>query len=173
MKPIHQSFYRAALAFVGVAVFSAGCGDDRSREKADTQVQRLADDLDAKTTETGVYVRAKEGEIKETDPWGTRIKVSYSQGGVAEMIEVRSAGPDREHHTSDDLVAQRMAANLKGIGEGIKKNVESTAANAAKGLVKGAVEGAKESIKDSLPRKKKKDQPVQNAESAETPEAKE
>jgi hypothetical protein len=163
MKRVHQSFWLVALAFVGVAFVSAGCADDRSREKAEAQIQRLADALDAKTTETGVYIRVKDGEIKDNDPWGTHIKVSYSQGGVAEMIEVRSAGPDREFHTNDDLATQRMAANLKGIGEGIKKNAEATAAGAAKGLVKGAVEGVKESIKDSLPRKKKGEQPDEGA----------
>jgi hypothetical protein len=160
------------LPFIGVAFFSAGCADDRSREKAEAQIQRLADGLDAKTTETGVYIRVKDGEVKERDPWGTPIKVSYSQGGVAEIIEVRSAGPDREFRTSDDLATQRMAANLKGIGEGIRKNAEATAAGAAKGLVKGAVEGVKESIKDSLPRKKKGEQPGAGAASGETPSAK-
>jgi hypothetical protein len=173
MKRVHRSFWLVALAFAGVAFVSAGCGDDHSREKAEAQIQRLADELDAKTTESGVYIRVKDGEIKETDPWGTPVKVSYSQGGVAEMIEVRSAGPDREFHTSDDLGAQRMAANLKGIGEGIKKNAEATAAGAAKGLVKGAVEGVKESIKDSLPRKKKEQPPGDDAGSGETPPAKE
>jgi hypothetical protein len=172
MKRDHQICGLTALAFVAVAFVAAGCGDDRSREKAEAQIQRLADNLDAKTTETGVYIRVKEGEIKENDPWGTPIKVSYSQGGVAEMIEVRSAGPDREFHSSDDLVAQRMAANLKGIGEGIKKNAEATAAGAAKGLVKGAVEGVKESIKDSLPRKKKGEPAGDVPESGEAPDAK-
>ena len=173
MKRVHQRFWLVALASVGVAISVAGCGDNRSREKAEAQIQRLADDLDAKTTETGVYFRVKEGEVKEHDPWGTLIKVSYSQGGVAEMIEVRSAGPDREFHTTDDLATQRMAANLKGIGEGIRKNAEATAAGAAKGLVKGTVEGVKESIKDSLPRKKKDKQPDEGAASAGTPPAKE
>jgi hypothetical protein len=173
MKCVQQSFWLVAPAFIGFAFVVAGCADDHSREKAEAQIQRLADDLDSKTTETGVYIRVKDGEIKETDPWGTPVKVSYSQGGVAEMIEVRSAGPDREFHTSDDLAAQRMAANLKGIGEGIKNNAEATAAGAAKGLVKGAVEGVKESIKDSLPRKKKEMQPREGAESGKTPPAKE
>ena len=136
-----------------------GCSDDaaeRARERAAAQVQRIADDLDGRTTETGVYVRVKDADIKETDPWGTRIKVGYSQGGVAEMVEVRSAGPDREFNTKDDVVADRMSANLKGVGEGIKKNAEETAGNAAKGVVKGAVQGLKESIAEAASRKKKK-----------------
>jgi hypothetical protein len=66
------------------------------------------------------------------------------------MVRVRSAGPDREFDTKDDVVAEGMSANLKGIGEGIKKNAEETAANAAKGIVRGTVAGVKESIKDAL-----------------------
>ena len=62
-------------------------------------------------------------------------------------MSVRSAGPDREFHTADDVVAQGVAANLKGIGEGIKKNAEETAAKAAKGAVKGTVEGVKELLR--------------------------
>jgi hypothetical protein len=146
---------RLALITATSMFITAGCGD-RARDRAAAQIQRIADDLDSKTTATGVYIRIKDDDLKETDPWGTRITASYSQGGIAEMIDVRSAGPDREFHTNDDLVTQRMSANLKGVGEGVKKNVEETAASAAKGFVKGTVQGVKESINDSLPRKKKK-----------------
>lgn len=142
---------------------AAGCDGAAARraliEKAQAQVRGIAADLDKKTTDTGVYVRAKEDEIKEPDPWGTRIKVSYSQGGVAEVVTVSSAGPDREFNTADDIVAVGVAVNLKGIGEGIKKNAEETAAKAAKGVVKGTVEGVKESIKGSS-RSKKRDAKV-------------
>ena len=78
------------------------------------------------------------------------------------MVHVRSAGPDCEFNTRDDIVAEKMAANLKGIGEGIKKNAEETAANAARGVIKGAVQGVKESIIDSLPGKKKKQKPEES-----------
>jgi hypothetical protein len=141
------------LALLSLATM-AGCETQQQRiDAATAQVQRLADDLDRRTTDTGVYVRAKDGEIKETDPWGSLVRVTYSQGGLAEEVLVRSAGPDREFHTADDIVATGIAANLKGIGEGIKRNVEATAAGAAKGVVKGAVAGVKESIREALPRK--------------------
>jgi hypothetical protein len=129
-------------------LMATGCGDSAARrEKAEAQVRRIAADLDKKTTESGSYVRVKEGDIMESDPWGTRVQVSYEQGGVAEVVSVRSAGADREFHTDDDLVALGVAANLKGIGEGIKANTEEVAAKAAKGLVKGTVEGVKEAFK--------------------------
>jgi len=156
---------RHSIAFaIGFVVLIAGCGDFAARraaiEKAQAQVRRIAENLDKRTTETGVYIRVEEDDIKETDPWGTRLNITYSQGGIAEMVVVRSAGPDRRFQTDDDLTAQGVAANLKGIGEGIKKNAEATAANAAKGAVRGAIEGVKESVKDLNPFGKKNDQAV-------------
>ena len=156
------------IVAMSIPIFASGCGDRLARQaalekarrasidKAEAQVERIAEDLDKRTTNAGVYVRVKDGEMTEKDPWGTPIKVSYSQGGVAEVLSVRSAGPDHEYNTDDDLVAQGLAANLKGIGEGLKQNIEESAAKAAKGVVKGTVDGVKESIKDSLSRKKAK-----------------
>lgn len=126
------------------------------RGNAEAQVQRIAEDLDQRTTETGVYLRVDEDDIQEIDPWGTPVRVSYSQGGVAEVVTVRSAGPDGKFHSDDDVVAECMVANLKGIGEGVKKNIEETTANAAKGAVKGTAAGIKEVVRESMPFKKKK-----------------
>jgi outer membrane murein-binding lipoprotein Lpp len=137
-----------------LGLFLAGCNNRAAIERAETQVRRLAADLDRRTTETGAYIRVDVDDIKETDPWGTPLQVANAQGGVAEVVTVRSAGPDREFHTNDDIVAQGIAANLKGIGEGVKKHVGEAASEAAKGAVKGAVEGVKESIRDALPRRK-------------------
>lgn len=153
-----------AIVFVVFATFTlvfAGCNqerkkDDKRSEKAQSQVRRVAQELDKKTTETGSYVRVEEGELDEKDPWGTPLVVSYSQDGVSENLTVKSAGPDKQLHTSDDIEASGIAINFKGVGEGIKKNVGEAAANAAKGAVKGTVAGVKESIKDALPFKKKK-----------------
>ncbi len=146
------------FAFTGLSL-AGGCGDDAARraaiEQAQRQVARIVEDLDERTTESGVYIRVQEGEIKEQDPWGTPINVSYSQGGVAEVVRVRSAGPDRAFQTDDDIAVQGMAANFKGIGEGIKKNAEETAANASKGVVKGAIAGVKASIKEAARTKNK------------------
>lgn len=125
-------------------------------EKAADQVQRITEQLDRATNEAGIYDRAAGEKVQENDPWGTQIRVTYSQGGVAETVTVRSAGPDRQFHTSDDLLAQGAAVNFKGIGEGIKNNAEATAANASKGAVKGTIDGVKESLKNSLPFGKKK-----------------
>lgn len=140
--------------------------DDPKFKAALSQVERIASELDQKTNESGVYIRAEAGELKEKDPWGTPLQLSYSQGGVAETVTVTSAGRDKKFHTDDDAQAQGVAVNFKGVGEGIKKNAEETASNAAKGLVKGTVEGVKESIKDSLPFRKKKKEEEPEAEKA-------
>jgi hypothetical protein len=145
----------AAIVFLSFA----GCAN-KTREQigqASAQVQRLTEDLDRRTTDEGVYIRVDEKDINEVDPWGTRLQVVYSQGGVAETLVVRSAGPDREFHTADDIQTTAGTVNFKGVGAGIQKGVEKTAAGAAKGFVKGTVTGVKESIQDVLPRKRDKD----------------
>jgi hypothetical protein len=160
-RNLHRARLIAACLVAAALAAAVGCEDRAARqaalENAQAQVRRIAEDLDKRTTETGVYIRAKEGEIQEKDPWGTPIQITYSQGGVAETVSVRSAGPDRRFHSRDDVVAQGTTTNFKGVGEGVKKHAEETAANAAKGVVRGTVEGIKDSLKESWPRKKKGD----------------
>jgi hypothetical protein len=125
-----------------------GCADNTQQQidRAAAQVQRMAEQLDSRTTDAGTYVRVDPKDVKETDPWGTRLQVVYSQGGFAEDVTVRSAGPDRAFHTADDVQAVATSVNLKGVGTGIQQGVEKAAAGAAKGFVKGAVSGVKESL---------------------------
>jgi Type II secretion system (T2SS), protein G len=118
---------------------------EKQREQAKAQCEEWADKLDKQTTDAGIYVRDS-GESLPDDPWGQKLRLSYSQGGVAEMLEVRSLGPDGLPNTDDDIRIGRMAANLKGIGTGIKTNTEETARNAARGAVKGVAEGIKDVI---------------------------
>lgn len=113
-------------------------------EVAKSQCNQWADKLDQQTTDTGVYVRWEDEALPDNDPWGRPLQVAYSQGGVAEMVHVRSFGPDGESHTADDIVATRSAMNFKGIGTGIKAGAEETTRNAAKGAVAGFVDGIKD-----------------------------
>lgn len=108
--------------------------------------EQWADRLDRQTTDAGVYVRWEGETLPDDDPWGRPLRVSYSQGGVAEAVEVRSLGPDGESHTADDVIASRMAMNFKGVGTGIKQGAEETARNAAKGAVRGLIDGTKEAL---------------------------
>ena len=148
------------LSGLMIAAFFFGCTD--RVETARTQVTRWADRLDRETTETGVYIRHQGEQLPERDPWGVPLKVAYSQGGVAEIVVVSSAGPDGEFDTQDDVIEQRMSANLKGVGEGIKKNAPEVAEKAAAGAAKGMVKGLKEGVKEAFSRKQ--DEPPPPAE---------
>lgn len=151
----HRSCRTASAMILIVAFSGFGCEMPAARdrrektEKARAQVGRICEELDRQTTETGSYDRVKPDDIKETDPWGTAIKVDYSSGGVAETILVRSAGPDRQFHTPDDVVQHGMTANFKGVGQAVKDNAGEVASDVGKGLVEGAAEGAKEVAKDA------------------------
>src|SRR5439155_11656419 len=63
--------------------------------EAHAQVIRWAEQLHGQTTDAGVYVRHPGNQLAENDPWGTPLSVAYAQGGFAEMVTVRSAGPDQ------------------------------------------------------------------------------
>ncbi|MEK6257278.1 MAG: hypothetical protein AABP62_01545 [Planctomycetota bacterium] len=137
----------ALASFIVLGVL--GCsGDSRNVERARSQVGRLADHFDRQTTSAGVYIRPANNLAGERDPWGTDIIVEYSQGGMAEIVTVTSAGPDRELHSADDVSTFRQSTNLKGVGQGIKQHAGEVAGEMAKGAVKGAVDGVKESVKE-------------------------
>jgi hypothetical protein len=108
--------------------------------------EQWADRLDKQTTDAGVYVRWEGETLPDNDPWGNPLRVSYSQGGVAEAVEVRSLGPDGQSHTADDVTASRIAMNFKGVGTGIKQGAEETARNAAKGAIRGLIDGTKKAL---------------------------
>jgi len=109
-------------------------------------VRKWAEKLDSRTDDVGVYIH-HQGPT-EDDPWGHPILVSYSAGGFAETVQVRSSGRDGVPFTDDDIVEERHAVNLKGVGKGIKNNVEETAEKTAKGLIKGAREAFKKKDKE-------------------------
>jgi hypothetical protein len=75
------------------------------------------------------------------------LSVVYTQGGLAEIVSVRSAGPDGISHTADDIVALRGSANFKGVGTGAQQHVEEFGRRGARGWTKGLVEGVKQSMR--------------------------
>jgi hypothetical protein len=125
-------------------------GPSAEQKQARSQVDRWADQLDRQTTETGAYVRHPREELPAADPWGRPLTVGYSQGGLAEVLTVRSLGPDGQSHTEDDVVASRQSMTLAGVGEGVKKNTEPVVQQAARGLVKGTADGVKEELKGAF-----------------------
>ncbi len=162
------------IRLLALASFIAlGCsGESRNLERARSQVGRLADHFDRQTSAAGVYIRPANNQAGENDPWGTPIIVEYSQGGMAEIVTVTSAGPDRELHSKDDISTFRQSTNFKGVGEGIKQNAGEVAGEMAKGAVKGTVEGVKESVKEGVQEAKeglKKNLPKKKPDSSEPP----
>lgn len=153
MKPLYLIGTLLFALIVGLGMLGVHRVRERSRlddEKVTatrTLVDRWADQFDRDTTDTGIYRRWPNETLPENDAWGRPLRVTYSQGGVAENLEVRSLGPDGVDHTVDDVVAVRLSTNLKGIGHGIVQGSEKVAANSAKGAVKGIVAGVKESIR--------------------------
>lgn len=154
---LNHSYFRIVLSVICFTQISVlGCGSARleaERAKAESQVNRWADKLDSQTTNTGVYIRPEKNVLPEQDPWGASLVVDYSQGGAAEILVVRSFGPDGVSHTKDDITANRSTINLKGIGEGIKQNMSEVAEETAKGTVRGLIRGAKEGVKEAFSQK--------------------
>jgi hypothetical protein len=140
------------LAGAVIVLVTLGCETKTAQQLkiAQAQVQRVTEELDGNTTAIGKYIRTDTEDLKEIGPWGTPLQVNYSQGGLAERVSVRSAGPDREFHTADDIHAAGITANAVGIGHGIVENVEEVAAGAAKGFVKGTIAGIKESANETF-----------------------
>jgi hypothetical protein len=120
---------------------------EQERREALAQCRRWADKLGGQTTDAGVFVRWQGKELPETDPWGQGLTVSYRQGGLAESLTVRSAGPDGEPYTDDDITETRTVVNFKGLGHGIKQGVGDVSRRAARGLVRGLGEGVREQVK--------------------------
>jgi hypothetical protein len=118
--------------------------EDQRLKAARALCDQWADQLDRQTTETGTYVRHDGETLPASDPWGNQLRVAYSMGGMAELVEVRSLGSDGKTHTEDDVIAVRHSLNMKGIGTGIKNGAEETSRNAARGAVKGIADGTKD-----------------------------
>jgi hypothetical protein len=140
-----------ALGFVVTAMAVQARIRENDRIAAATaQVRHWAEKLDSETTATGVYCRHDGNRLPEIDPWGTPLRVGYSQGGLAEVVMVSSAGADRIFDTADDIERAGLTMNFKGIGEGVKKNAGEIAKRTARGAVHGAIVGIKDGVKEAF-----------------------
>jgi hypothetical protein len=126
---------------------------ERCLAEARAQVSRWADELSGQTTDAGIFVRHPGNQLPESDPWETPLSVAYTQGGFAETLTVRSAGPDRLFNTEDDVVEKRYAVNLKGVGKGMRDHVEEFAENGARGMTKGVIGGIREGVQKAIQKK--------------------
>jgi hypothetical protein len=121
-----EAFFRygfgcaGGLAFkIAVVVVIVLIADWRAREKyarreaeraeASEIVARVADEFAEDVDSEGRFVRKPEGQLHETDVWGRPIRLAYKPGTLSDGLEVRSAGPDGEWQTRDDVVATRTS----------------------------------------------------------------
>lgn len=98
--------------------------EKRAREEAakklrdgDALVHSFAERTAQNTDPSGGFKR-HEG-LTEVDPWGTALKVDYKQDGTSEIMTVRSAGPDTQFDTQDDLTRTRATSNFWGFHRGL------------------------------------------------------
>jgi hypothetical protein len=141
------------LAVVAIIVLVA---DWRAREKyakreteraeASKTAVRLADEYAKDTDSDGRFVRKPAGELEEPDVWGRPFRLTYQPGTLSDGLEVRSAGPDGEWNTWDDVVATR------------------TSKISNKALIREAGSGLLDAARDRLWGKKPKDAEKKDAE---------
>jgi len=83
----------------------------REAERAATSetVARLADEYADETDTEGRFVRQPDGQLPESDVWDRPLRLAYKPGILSDGLEVRSAGPDGEWKTWDDVVAKRSS----------------------------------------------------------------
>lgn len=152
-KPMAIVLECAAVVISIIALAMYWQAKETARREAEQRVadaralcNQWADRLDKQTTDAGIYFRWDGDTLPDNDPWGNPLRVSYSQGGVSEMVEVHSLGSDGRTHTDDDIAITRVAMNFKGLGTGLNRGIEDTSAKASKGLVSGTIAGIKEAV---------------------------
>jgi hypothetical protein len=121
-----EAFFRTGFGCVSALVFKLAVVviivliiDWRSREKeakreaeraaTSESAARLADEFAKDTDPAGRFVRKREGPLEESDLWGCPFRLEYKPGTLSDGLEVRSAGPDGEWGTRDDVVVARSS----------------------------------------------------------------
>ncbi len=102
-------------------------------------VQSLLQDADSMIDSDGRFLPM---DTKRLDAWGRPIKITYTQGALSEIVEVRSSGPDGIPFNSDDVYDRRRSASLNGIVDNVGHAARSIARNSAAGIREGWREGA-------------------------------
>jgi hypothetical protein len=121
-----EAFYRAGFGCLGTLVFRIAvvivivviadwrvkekyARREAERAKASETAVKLVDEFARDTDSDGRFVRKPEGLQPETDVWGRPFRLDYKPGRFSDGLEVRSAGPDGEWNTWDDVVVQRSS----------------------------------------------------------------
>lgn len=146
-----EAFFRTGFGCVSTLVFKIAVIvvivliiDWRSREKAakreaeraeaSKSAERLADEFAKDTDTDGRFVRKPEGPLPENDLWGRPFRLEYKPGTFSDGLEVRSAGPDGEWGTRDDVVVARSS---KISNKALARDAAGGLFDAAKGRLLG------------------------------------
>ena len=112
---VGQVVVQIALIFVVVIVVDWRYRQKEAREaaeraRASETAGRLVDEFAKDVDSDGRFVRKQpEGPLPETDAWGRPFRLAYQPGNFSDTLEVRSAGPDGEWKTWDDVVVTRSS----------------------------------------------------------------
>ena len=119
------------LAVIGLVIFVVDCQQRKMTERREAEraaasavAARLADEFAKETDADGRFV-CQSGPLPELDVWGNSFRLAYEPGHLTDGLEVRSAGPDGEWDTRDDVVAARES----------KISAKAVARDAASGLL--------------------------------------
>jgi hypothetical protein len=86
---------------------AAKAEEQQKIRKTEIIIDSWADKLANNLTEDKKHFVKYQGDGPH-DSWNRSVKVSYSGGFIrVEKLQVRSAGPDGEFDTSDDIIAER------------------------------------------------------------------
>jgi hypothetical protein len=146
-----EAFFRQGFGCLGalatrivIVVVVVLVMDWRSREKAarleagraetSETATRLADEIAKEVDTDGRFIRKPEGALAEADAWGRPLRLMYKSGTISETLEVRSAGPDGEFETRDDVVASHAS---RVTNHALAREVTGGALDAAKARLFG------------------------------------
>ena len=79
------------------------------RARASDTAAKLLDPFTKETDSDGRFVRKPEGPLPETDVWDRPFRLEYRQHVLSDEVRVRSAGPDGQWNTSDDVIVSRSS----------------------------------------------------------------
>lgn len=116
-------FVAIAVVIVCFVVFAILRGHEQGKiDDARELVQTEANMLDVSQDGNGCY--AAEGESETVDPWGNPLIVTILRerpNSAQEQLEVRSAGPDGQYRTADDVTASRTNIRARGVGNATRE----------------------------------------------------
>jgi hypothetical protein len=112
---VGQVVVQIALIFVVVIVVDwrydrKAAREAAERTRASETAGRLVDEFAKDVDSEGRFVRKQpEGPLPDADAWGRQFRLAYQPGTFSDGLEVRSAGPDGEWSTWDDVVVARSS----------------------------------------------------------------